>query len=251
MVSNEKVLETVSSGIFPLKLLKANIRDCSSRSVKAFRTELLVNSLDLGVLTPDYYSSTAIKSGQAVALCERVFAHIAFKIRALKAHKSRIEWISCVCPLELLKSPDLSDIIKKYFPDDEDRAMLCLEFSDLILFEDPSSLEKVFYNLKLLGVRTMVSGVGSERCPLMHLLSFHFDFVLLDDSIARLVKKEETIPAAEGIVHLAASSKSSVIATNVESDGQASQWYKAGCDAYIKIEDPEDLIEQFELEEFS
>jgi len=249
MVQEEKIMEAVASGVSPIQLKKVNIRGCSTHSPIAFYNTLFINSTLLGVMAPELYTPTATLSNQSIPLFKRALVQAKEKMLELKAGRSRIEWMTLKCPLDVLVAPDLSDILNETLPEEWQRSMLCLEVPESILYEDSQKYEDVFFQLKVLGVKTLLSGFGTEKCPIMRLLSFQFNYVMLDASLASYMRDEKTVPVGTGISSLAASTKASVIATGVENTEEASLWYRGGCDFYINTEEATPLLELPPLEE--
>ncbi|MGN1095857.1 MAG: EAL domain-containing protein [Eubacteriales bacterium] len=191
----EKLLD---SGISPLELVKYNVLSCEDGEAKGVFTELHINSLELGTLTPAQYRVVTNRNNQSLRLSTWAFRRI---VPMLSDEKEKAEWISFYIPSKALMRGNLKKLLENEQKKSGcDFSRLVAELSSEILYEDAESASGMMAELKEeFGIRFLLSEFGDEYSPLLRLPLYPFDLVLLDSS----VDGEKTLRASSAAVRLA------------------------------------------------
>ena len=151
MNTEEKVRETLESGLEPIELTYRTVYNCSMQDPIAYRTKLVINSVTLGTLGPESYSITAEQSGRAARIAAKAFDLILRKINEFTAKGTMFEWISYECPVTLLMNGDLAESINTAYGGDKKKlSKLCVEFPSSILYSDPADIKNKLLDLQAL-----------------------------------------------------------------------------------------------------
>jgi EAL domain-containing protein (putative c-di-GMP-specific phosphodiesterase class I) len=108
---------------------------------------------------------------------------------------------------------------------------LQLEITETVLMHDPEAANKVFGELRALGVRIALDDFGTGYSSLSYLRMFSFDKIKIDRSFVReLARNEESLAFIRTIVSLGATLRIPVCVEGVETQDQY-DWVRAlGCD---------------------
>lgn len=181
-MSSNATKKMLYSGVSPLELVKYRVLSCTDQTEKGFYTELHVNSLDIGTLTPAQYRAVADKSNQGMRLSAGALRRIA---QFLSDDTCQKGWISFYLPARALVYNHLRKMLEsEYKTASYDLSRLVIEVPSEILFEDSRQISETMTQLKKdFGVRFMLSGFCDEYCPILRLPQFPVDFVFLDSSV--------------------------------------------------------------------
>ena len=227
----EKIRETLESGVEPISIHYRTVFSCSMHDRIAFRTKLVLNSITLGELGPESYRITAEQSERAEQLAALNLKLILRKIDEFLENGTKFEWISFTCPLTLLLNGTLPEQITELFGGDKKKiSKLCIEFPSSILYGDPADYREKLLDLEAVGANTLISGFGSEFCPVLRLGMFPFKFVSLDPVQTAYMQDKERAKSVEAIVDYISGLHASVIAEDLKEESEAAPWYK--CDSF-------------------
>lgn len=239
MNKEEKIRETLESGVEPVSLFCRTVYNCSLNDPIAFRTKLMLNSITLGALGPESYGITAEQSERAEKLAVLSLKLILRKINELMGNGTKFEWISCSCPQTLLLNGTLPETITELFGGDKKKInKLCIEFPSAILYGDPQDYKEKLLDLEIAGVNTLIDGFGSEFCPVLRLASFPFKYAALDSEQARLMQDKDRAESIESIVRYITGMRTQVIACGLTEHEQAARWYRCDAFGYTLEEEP-------------
>ncbi|MBQ9468199.1 MAG: EAL domain-containing protein [Clostridia bacterium] len=243
MTTKKLIKEALLSGLEPITILKRNVYSCNGNPEPiAYRTELVINSTILGMLTQEQYQVTADRSERGILLADKALSWVTEAIEAKLAAGERFEWMSLYCPIPMLTKTDLLQKLQELFGGNKQkRQKLMLEFPAHTLYEEPETLRTALLDLKVLGVKSALTGYGSEYCPMMRLASFPFDYVILEPAVNELMKNESTVKAADTLISYARHLRVEVLATDLEGEADQGNFFRADCFGCTMKEEPERL----------
>ena len=210
---SEKVQAVVDSGISPLTFLLEPVRFFSDGN-SVIRTKLVINSLDLGILTFEQYRYVAGRSKQGDALSAR---HVEKLLRVLPDLTERYPSVTCftlpVFP-RMLKDGKLAKLLFDLFAKfpEASPALICIEISADVLYEDMEEMRIRIDELSHLGVKVAISEVGDEYCPIFRLSGVKLDYAFLDEYAVKSLSTDERERVAGNIIKYLHSLGAKVIA---------------------------------------
>ena len=212
MSISEKIEAVVDSGISPLSFALEPIRFFSGDSL--IRTSLVINSLELGILTFEQYRFVAARSKQGEALVAR---HLEKVLRALPTLMKNYPNANCfTVPVftRMLKDGKLSRLLFDLFGKfpKASPALLCIEISADVLYEDMSEMRDRIEELAHLGVKVAISELGDEYCPIFRLSGVKLDYAFLDDYAVKSFSTDDRERVAGSIIKYLHSLGAKVIA---------------------------------------
>lgn len=185
MSFNDYVKLSQESGVPPLELKYTKITDCESGSTIAFRTQTIVNSVVLGTLTEKDYTDVCDKRDTGIEVFKHTLQHLLIALKRFELlEDTPIQFLSLRCPSEIVENEnaDLYEIVSAIlskFPT-ADASKICIEFDSSLLDKQTEKARTAMLDMKLLKVRTMLTGCGKEEFSLPKLLNIPPDIVLLD-----------------------------------------------------------------------
>lgn len=226
---------TVESGVAPLELKYCGIYGCYSKKPVAFRTSTQVNSIILGTLTPSEYSFVTDNTDRGIKLATWSMLEAMSHINKCLSQGKDIDWISVRCPVNMATTTDMYEFVGKIIEDNkfEHPEKLCLEFSQSILFEEEAKARLSILDMKLLKVRTLMSGCASDFCPTEKLMAIPFDTVLIDPKMTVLVNDRNKDKVINSLIAYIRSMRIEVIGEGVLNDDQIRALNRADCMGYI------------------
>lgn len=195
------------SGISPLELVMHKVLRFGNKTQVGSFTEVYVNSLGLGTLTPAQYRVVTNRNNQSLRLSTWAFR----KLVALPAEeKDSAQWTSFYVPSKALMNGFLRNLLEnERKKNDIDFSWLVVELSSEILYEDAKNAALNMDKLREeFGIRFLLSEFGDEYCPILRLPLYPVDFVLLDSSI----DSKDAIKASSAAVKIAKQNNKTVIA---------------------------------------
>ena len=228
----DKIHQVMSSGAQALSLTYEAIRQFDSPRV-FMRTSMNINSLELGILTPQQYRYVAQRTSQADHLFERHLHKLLEKIPEFMANPNPIQFFTVPAYGRMLKNGTLSTILfdRLTAHPQVSSSMLCIELSADLLFEELEPLQAELQKLRELGVRIALTEVGDEFCPLLRLSQLPYDLAFLDTYPVSLVNTPGD-SAFEGLAGFLHSCGKKMIAVDVKDRDLLFQLEQLGCDGY-------------------
>jgi diguanylate cyclase len=125
---------------------------------------------------------------------------------------------------------------------------LCVEVTETLLIEDPTTSIATLSALKELGVEVAVDDFGTGYSSLQHLRNFPIDCVKIDRSFVRgLPDSSEDAAIVGAVIELGHALGLSVTAEGVETDAQRANLHASGCDTaqgfLFSRPEPADVVE--------
>lgn len=235
MKVNEAAKNLIASGAEPIAITyeKVNFFD---ETDPIYRTRLLINSLDAGVLSYDEYRYVAARTRQGYHMVKR---HITKLLKMLWASENGRKDAGCFSfPVhaKMLHDGELSGALAELCPSfGVSPSLLCAEVSADMLFENAEKVEKIEKELgtiRAMGCRIAISEIGTEFSPSFRLAKFNFDYAILDRSVVKELANESSERAVGGIVGYLHHLKARVIAPCLETEEQAAIAKKVACDGF-------------------
>jgi EAL domain-containing protein (putative c-di-GMP-specific phosphodiesterase class I) len=107
---------------------------------------------------------------------------------------------------------------------------LILEVTESLLLENTERLERIFRELKLIGVRLALDDFGTGYSSISYLHAFPFDMIKIDRSFVSNLDHVHSKAILRGVVGLARGLELPVTAEGVETQAQLDVLAHAGCD---------------------
>ena len=226
---------TLESRVMPLEMRFSQINDCYRKVPFAYRSYTYVNSVIDGIISPERYSFASDQTEQGIRLSRWNVAGAAEAVKKLTEAGRKISFVTARVSPKIVDQIDFYAYIKE-FADNcgvEDYTKLCLEFPRTVLFEDHQKVREAILALKLLKIRSMLSGCGSTDSAVTPLFDIPFDYVILAPSLAYRIDDRGKKAAMEAFLSFLRLLGCDVIADNVENDDQISALIRADCVGYI------------------
>lgn len=226
---------TIASGVKPLEMRFAQINSCYRKLPIAYRSFTYINSISMGVIPPEKYAFAADVSEQGMAIAKWNIREGIRTVRRFISEGRHVDFVTVRCPAKLAFEVDLYDwmkgIMEEY--DFHTPEKLCLEFPQSLLYENEEKARLSMLNLKLLKVRTVLSGCGADDCPTSRLLRVPVDMVILDPAMTVLAGDRDKSNSLSMLISYLQSMQTEVIAEGVRNDDQIATLSRAGCIGYI------------------
>ena len=225
---------TLSSGIAPLEMRFAQINSCYRRLPIAYRSFTYINSVIEGVIPPEKYSYAADGTDRGEKLARWNIVQAMKAVKAFEAAGRDIEFVTARCPANLTLELDLYDWMKKLMDEHNftSPSKLCLEFPRTLLYEDPERVRPSILGMKLLKVRTLMTGVGERDCPDTALIDVPVDMVLLSPRLSALSDSRDKSRVFSSYVTFLRALPVEVLGDGIYNDEQISAHSRADCFGY-------------------
>lgn len=226
---------TISSGIVPLEMRFSQINSCYRKLPVAYRSHTYINSVTMGVISPERYSFATDGTDRGIRLAEWNIVKAMETVKKLTSLGRNIEFVTARCPAKLLSEKDMFEWMKKLMQDNDFHTpeKLCLEFPQSLLFEDEEKMRMSVLNLKLLKVKTMMSGCGANDSPITRLIAVPVDYVLLDPTMTALVDSRNNGNAILSLIGYLRSMHIDVIGEGAVNENQIQAMSRNDCFGYI------------------
>jgi len=229
------VAESVTAGVAPLEMRYCQINSCYRRLPIAYRSFTYINSVIEGVLSPEKYSFASDSSDRGIRLAKWNIKEAVRALRSFEAAGRHVEFVTARCPAKLCLVDDLYEWMKNVLEeiDFHEPQKLCLEFSQSILFEDLEKVRASVLAMKLLKVKTLMTGCGEADCPVTSLLQIPVDYVLLAPHITALTDNRNKGGAVSAFLAFLRSLPVQVIGDGVMNDSQIRALSRADTFGYV------------------
>lgn len=228
------VRQTVKSGVAPLELRYTAINGCYAKMPFAYRTATFLNSVVMGVVKQEEFSFATNVTETGIRLAKWNILEAGRHLKAFAEAGRHVDWISVRCPIALAMNVDLYEWMIAALREAkiEDPSKLCLEFPQSLLLCKEEKARLSVLDMKLLKVRTLLSGVGGVDCPTARLTAIPVDMVLLDEKTTALTNDRNKPNVVPTMVQYLRSMRTEVIANGVADDDQIRTLNRAECLGY-------------------
>lgn len=229
---------TIEAGVDPIEMRFAQINSTYPPEPIAYRTFTYLNSVSTGVTGPEVYAAETDPTEEGINLARWNITHALRAARQMELAGRKIQYVTARCPWEMCLRDDLYDIVKGLAKEQGlSPETICLEFpSGLMRAADPESrarIRKSILDMKLLKVRTMVTGIGTADISPAALFEIPVDTFLLDPAITSMSDSRSKGANVAALVNFLKSFSADVIADGVYNDNQINALTKCDCRAYI------------------
>ena len=226
---------TIDSGIAPIEIRYSQINSCYRKLPVAYRSFTYINSVVEGIISPEKYAYAADETETGVRLAKYNIKAAMKAIEKFIIAGRNIEFVSVRVPARLVLETDfygaIKSIIDEYgfqFPD-----KLCLEFPRTLLFEDEEKARMAILSMKLLKVKTMMTGCGAKDSPVTPLINLPVDYLLLSDFVTTLSDSRDKGTTVSAFIAFLRGLQCNVIGDGVYNDEQITALSRADCFGYI------------------
>lgn len=177
---------SVKSGVAPIELLYRPIIDCETGRVLALLAETVINSSLLGRLNEVDYTGVCDGRLSGIALFVQSLRHALCDLDVFRARFAPPSFLSIRCPAELAEAPDVDlfstvrNVLKGHR--NVSPSALCIAFPASLTEKQTEKARKAILDLKVLKVKTLITGCGKEDFPISKLVTITPDAVVLDES---------------------------------------------------------------------
>jgi len=181
---NEYLQMSIDAGIEPLELIYYPVVDIEEGLPIAYRAKMTIHSIILGDMEEETYIDVSDTKKCSKELLKRTILHAMNDYKAFVKAERNIEFISIRCPSEIITKLSLFDLVSELLNENPwfDSTKLCLEFPESLLKKDYEKTRIQILDMKLLHIKTLVSGCGKDDFLLSKLTTITPDYVLLDPS---------------------------------------------------------------------
>lgn len=226
---------TIDSGIKPLELRFSQINSCYKKTPIAYRSFTNINSVIEGVMPPERYAYAADETDRGIRMSKWNISAASEALDSFEAAHRHVEFVSVRVSPQIVREVDfysyLKDIVDEVGLKDIDK--LCLEFPRTVFYEDHENVRKALLAMKLLKVKSMLSGCGEKDSPITPLFDLPFDFLLISPSVVELLDNRNKAEAAQELLNFFSRLGSKVIGDGVLNDDHISTLNHADAFGYI------------------
>ncbi|MBR6101717.1 MAG: EAL domain-containing protein [Ruminococcus sp.] len=226
-----EAVQTLVGGLRAIELHYRPIRESSSGNTAFLQSQTRLNTPGLGTLMPENFRDVAEITNQCISLFDLEL------LQAMEAAERFVErevvfgWLSVYMPAEYLRDiraeRNLMEFARRY---NVHTNKICFAVSAKLLEEKDGRAATVMKNLRNRGFHFMLTGFGSDSCPMMKLSEFPVDYVLLSPEVTQFLgKTERSDGAVKSIVDFVSELDATAIADGVSSLQQAEKFFEFGC----------------------
>lgn len=227
--------ESLRSGIKPLEMRFSQINSAYRRLPIAYRSFTYMNSVIEGVVPPEKYAFAADGTDRGLRLAKWNIQEAMRVVDKMIESGRNVQFITARCPAKLAMLPDLYDKMKELLETERfaHPEKLCLEFPQSLLFEEEEQVRAGILAMKLLKIKTMMSGCGEDDCPLANLIHIPVDMVLLAPRLTALADNRDKGNAVSALLSFLRTIPVDVIGDGAETDDGIRALSRADCMGYI------------------
>ncbi len=225
--------ETIKQGITPVRLSYDDISFFEDRS-RVIRSFLVIESLDLGVLTYKQYRFVARRTKIGNHMVHRHIEKVFREYPTLEERAGNFDSVSIPVYARLLKDGELAKMLYEMFArfPDVPPSRICIELSADILYEDVKEARERLLEVKALGCKIAICEVGDEFCPVFRLSELEFDYAFVDEFTSESLLSEDAERIAGSLVKFLHFIDVKVIAPDLTSPMQVDMARSFGFDGF-------------------
>ena len=225
----------LASGILPMETRYSQINHPYRKVPVAYRSFTYLNSIVSGVVPPEKYSYAADGTEIGVRLSRHNILTAMRAVRKMEEAGRKIEFITARCSPSLALEPDMYEWVRALMEENgfDKPEKLCLEFPQSLLYEDTEQVKLSLLGMKLLKVKTMMSGCGADDCPVAKLIETPVDFVLLAPKLTQLLSSRAKNRIVLQLIQFLRALPAEVVADGATNDEQIATLSRSDCFGYI------------------
>lgn len=230
---------TLQTRVMPLEMRFSQINNAYKKTPFAYRSYTYINSVIDGVIAPERYSFASDQTEQGIRLSRWNISEVAEAIKKMDNAGRHVQFITARVSPKIVDQLDFYAYIKELADGCgiEDYSKLCLEFPRTVLFEDHEKVRAAVLAMKLLKIKSMLTGCGSTDSAITPLFDIPFDYVVLAPALAYRIDDRGKKAAMEAFLSFIRLLGCDVIAENVTNDDQINSLIKSDCVGYIPSPD--------------
>lgn len=227
----DKNSKAMVNGLRAVELNYRTIREISSGQTAFIQSKTMLNSPNLGVLSPDNYRDVAEMTNQADQLFKLELIQVLEANTTFYERDIGFSWISVYLPVRLLREKRTTKFVSDYAARYQvPTSRICFELSSKLLMENDEQVPTSIQSMRNLGFHFMLTDFGGSSCPLMRLSDYPVDFVMLSPEVANYIGRgERSDNAVKSIISFVNDIGSEPIADGVFSSHQAEMLYTFEC----------------------
>ena len=226
---------TIQSCVQPIEMRFSQINGCYNKRPVAYRSFTYINSVIEGIIPPERYSYAADETERGVRLSRWTVGEAIKAVKKLEEAGRHFDFVTARISPRLVNEVDFYGYIKGLLDENglDKPDKLCLEFPRTVLYENEEKVRMAVLSMKLLKVRTLLSGVGEKDCPLTPLFNIPFDFLLLAPWLMPFTVDRNKHVAVESLITFLREIGCKLIADGAKSDDQITALSRTDCYGYI------------------
>lgn len=226
---------TLHAGIAPLEVRYAQINNCYRRLPVAYRSFTYVNSVIEGVIPPERYAYAADETDRGERLTRYNVGQAINAIRRFQQAGRNVAFVTARCSPRMVRVDDFYAVVQSLLAEFnfDSPEQLCLEFPRTLFYEDEEQARAALLSMKLLKVKTMITGCGEKDAPITPLMNLPADYVLLAPWLTGLTDNRDRGDAVASLMAFLRSLPCEIVADGVVRDEQITACSRAECFGYI------------------
>lgn len=231
---SKKRENTTVDGVRAIELMYRAIRRTDDDGQAFYRTNMRLNSPNMGTMMPDRYLSVLDSTDRCISVFNLALVQLIQASEKFSERGIDFKWCSMYMPLRLLRKNDcqktVSEIIGEYsiFPEN-----ICFELPVSLLYEEDGCCAESIRNMRKRGFHFMLPGVGGDGFPLMKLADFELDYILLDSRLTDMLGvSERSDSCVKSIISFISELDAEPVADGVSSSEQTAKLYDLECSFY-------------------
>ncbi len=236
MITHSKYLEmAIASGILPMETRYSQINHPYRKVPIAYRSFTYLNSIVSGVVPPEKYSYASDATELGVRLSRFNIEAAMRAVRKMESAGRKIEFITARCSPSLALEADLYEWMRALMEENnfDEPDKICLEFPQSLLYENAERVKLSLLGMRLLKVRTMISGCGADDCPVANLIDLPVDFVLLDPRLTQMLSSRVKNRVVLQFIQFLRALPTDIVADGTLNDEQIASLSRSDCFGYI------------------
>lgn len=243
---------TTVDGVRAIEMRYRPIWSSSERTPAFYQSSIRLNSPDMGVLLPERFMNILESDDRSVSVFKLAL------LQTLKAADKFIDreldfgWISVFIPLRLLRRSDCVKIVREFtgmlgaLP-----GRICFELPASLIDMDDEGCSYSIQALRKAGFHTMLTGVGGESFPMLRLAELEPEYVMLNESITRMLGvNERSDTCVKSVISFINELGGEPVAAGVCSFDTADKLYELECSFYAGDESSGECSGKFMAERF-
>lgn len=226
---------SLDSGVAPLEIRYSQINSCYRKLPVAYRSYTYINSMLEGVISPEKYSFAADETETGERLARYNIKAAMNAVERFIAEGRKIEFVSVRVSPRMALDNNFYETVKSIFNKSDFKfpEKICLEFPRTVLYEDEEKVRAAILSMKLLKVKTMMSGCGEKDSPITPLINLPFDYLILSPFLTTLSDSRDKGTGIAALISFLRDLPSGIIADGVYNDDQILALSRADCFGYI------------------
>jgi EAL domain-containing protein (putative c-di-GMP-specific phosphodiesterase class I) len=189
-----------------------------------------------GVIPPDRFIPIAEESGLIREIGAWVLSQACRRLRALRAETALAEdlYVSVNLSARQLRDPFLLRTVRNAIDLSRlEPSALCLELTESVLMDEPTSAARLLHHLRDVGVRLAIDDFGTGYSSLAYAQRFPTQCVKIDRSFVEALDRDDSPEASlvSAIVAMASALGMKTVAEGVETPTQEARLIELGCHA--------------------